>query len=114
MKSPCSHGCADPKMCADCRRAQIGPSSDDPDIRQAWNEVREGLAAMLRPYVQAHVLDSLTRRMVAELLAGPGWKPPLKPPPDWLRDGRASRYLDATEPDSPPEDPHHSRPAHHS
>ncbi|MFI6819237.1 hypothetical protein ACIBG7_43100 [Nonomuraea sp. NPDC050328] len=92
------HGCADPKLCPDCRRAAIGPASDDPDIRQRWAELREGLALMLRPYVQEHLVDELARRAVAELVAGPGWKPPLRPAPDWRREGRIERYLAATDP----------------
>ncbi|MGV9536580.1 hypothetical protein ACWEU6_21730 [Streptosporangium sandarakinum] len=91
----CQHGCADPRMCDDCRRTKLGPASDDPDIRAAWTAVRRGLEEMLRPYVQAHVLDDLVRRAVAELLAGAGWKPPLRPPPDWLRTARVAHALAA-------------------
>ncbi|MEU8381729.1 hypothetical protein [Streptosporangium sp. NPDC048865] len=67
----------------------------DPDIAAAWTDVRQGLTAMLRPYVQAHLVDDLVKRAVAELLAGPGWKPPLRKPPDMLRAARVERYLAA-------------------
>jgi len=67
----------------------------DPDIAAAWTDVRTGLTAMLRPYVQAQSLDDVVRRAVAELLAGPGWRPPLRPPPAVIRDARVQRYLAA-------------------
>jgi len=70
-------------------------SDTDPDIAAAWTDVRQGLAAMLRPHVQDHMLDELVRRAVAELLVGPGWKPPLRKPPDMLRAARVDRYLAA-------------------
>lgn len=70
-------------------------SDVDPDIAAAWTSVRTGLTAMLQPYVQAHVLDDLVRRAVAELLSGPGWRPPLRPQPSVIRDARVHRYLSA-------------------
>ncbi|MEV0968495.1 hypothetical protein [Microtetraspora glauca] len=90
---PCDHGAADPKMCADCRRERLGPASEDPDIRAAWTDLRNGLTRTLRPYVSDVTLDDLVRRIVAELVAGPGWKPPLKPPPEWLKQSRIQRAL---------------------
>lgn len=98
MKAQSTHGCADPKMCPECRHIQVTPASEDPDIRQSWTDLREGLAAMLRPYVQAHIIDGLTRRAIAELLVAPGWKPPLNRVPDDVRQARIDRYMAATEP----------------
>lgn len=96
MTPPCTHGAAaDPKMCPDCRRAQLGPDAADPDIRAAWTTLRRGLADMLRPYVQDHLVDDLAKRAVAELLAGPGWKPPLRMAPAVIRDARVARAMAA-------------------
>ncbi len=72
---------------------RLGPASDDPDIRQAWADLRTGLTKTLRPYVSAVSLDDLVVRIVAELIAGPGWKPPLRPPPDWMRQARVQRAM---------------------
>lgn len=97
MTPLCTLGAADPKMCDRCRRATLtGPATDDPDLREQWTAVRRGLAAMLRPYVQEHLIEDLAVRAVAELLAGPGWRPPLREPPDWLREDRVARALQPT------------------
>lgn len=75
----CTHGhAADPKLChhPDCKR----PAGHvDPDIQAAWDEARRGLAAMLRPYVQAHLVDELAQRYIDGLEVR-GWRPPLRPP----------------------------------
>ncbi|WP_327088550.1 hypothetical protein OIE66_40585 [Nonomuraea sp. NBC_01738] len=76
----CTHGHeADPKLCPhrDCRRAT---GHTDPDIQAAWREARDGLAALLRPYVQDHLVDKLATRYVDGLELR-GWRPPLRPPP---------------------------------
>lgn len=72
--------------------------SPDPDIQARWDDLRRGLADMLRPYVQQQVLDDLVRRAVAELIAGPGWKPPLRLPPPVIRDARVRHALAAEDP----------------
>ncbi|WP_066374145.1 hypothetical protein [Herbidospora mongoliensis] len=48
----------------------------DPEIQAAWKEAREGLALMLRPYVQAAFVQDLASRYV-EGLKLRGWRPPL-------------------------------------
>lgn len=73
----CTHGhAADPKLCPTCRPA---PSNTDPDIQAAWDEAKRGLAALLRPYVQAHLIEELAQRYVDGLEVR-GWRPPLRPP----------------------------------
>ncbi|GIH69464.1 hypothetical protein [Sphaerimonospora thailandensis] len=72
---------------------RLGPASDDPDIRQAWTDLRQGLDALIRPYVSEVSRDDLVRRIIAELVAGPGWKPPLKPVPDFMVQARVARAL---------------------
>ncbi|MEV7006829.1 hypothetical protein [Streptosporangium sp. NPDC051022] len=99
MTQPCPHRHADPRMCPDCRRERLGPASTDPDIAARWDELRSGLTAMLRPYVQQQLLDDLVRRAVAELISGPGWKPPLRLAPAVIRDARVQRALAAQHPD---------------
>lgn len=74
---PCTHGhAADPKLCPTCKGT---PGHVDPDIQAHWVEARQGLAAMLRPYVQAHLIDNIAKRYVDGLEVR-GWRPPLRPP----------------------------------
>lgn len=61
----------------------------------AWHELRDGITAKLRPYVQAHLLDKLAIEIVAELIAEPGWRPPLHPAPEVIRTDRRTRYTRA-------------------
>ena len=73
----CTHGHeADPKLCPVCKGAG---GHVDPDIQAAWKDARDALAVMLRPYVQAHLLDELAKRYV-DGLEHHGWRPPLRPP----------------------------------
>ncbi|MER7126663.1 hypothetical protein [Micrococcus luteus] len=65
--------------------------STDPDIQAAWDSARTALATMLRPYVQAHLVDDLARRFVDGHLNANGWRPPLRPMPDVIRDHRLRR-----------------------
>lgn len=73
--------------------------STDPDIQAAWDKAEHALTALLRPYVQAHLVEDLARRFVAEHLAAEGWRPPLGRLPEVIRTGRL-RALDR-----PPEQP---------
>ncbi|MEU0516628.1 hypothetical protein [Streptosporangium sp. NPDC006007] len=98
MTPPCPHRHADPRMCDQCRRDRLGPTSTDPDITAAWTTLRCGLEAALRPYVQDAVREDLVRRIVAELLTGPGWKPPLKLAPPVIQEARVQRALAAEDP----------------
>lgn len=98
MTPPCPHRHADPRMCDQCRRDRLGPTSTDPGIVAAWTTLRRGLEAALRPYVQDAVREDLVRRIVAELLAGPGWKPPLRLAPPVIQEARVQRALAAEDP----------------
>lgn len=101
MKPACPHNRADPRRCPDCRKNTTRSGTEDPDIRARWVDFRRGLEAMLRPYVQEHLLEELALRAAAELLAGPGWRPPLKTQPDWMRDARVRRAMIADDTDPP-------------
>jgi hypothetical protein len=68
----------------------------DPDIQAAWDDLRTGLTNMFRPHVAEISLDDLVRRAIAELIAGPGWRPPLRPAPAIIRDQRVQHSLDAS------------------
>lgn len=85
-------------FCPQCRRDRLGPSSTDPEIVARWDDLRRGLEAMLRPHVQEVVREDLVRRIVAELLAGPGWKPPLRLAPPMIQEARVQRALAAEDP----------------
>ncbi|MER5622484.1 hypothetical protein ABT061_15715 [Streptosporangium sp. NPDC002544] len=67
----------------------------DPDISAEWTTLRTGLTRMLQPHVQDAVRDDLVKRIVAELVNGPGWRPPIKALPAVIRDARVHRYLTA-------------------
>ncbi|WP_204061423.1 hypothetical protein [Microbispora corallina] len=62
-----------------------------PEVGPAWRDLRKAIAAELRPYVQAHLLDDLAIRIVANHVAAPGWRPPLRPDPDVIVDARRTR-----------------------
>lgn len=62
--------------------------SPDPDIQAAWNQARTHLAALLRPYIQAHLIDNLVKEFVIGHLNAEGWRPPLRPLPDVVRENR--------------------------
>jgi hypothetical protein len=67
----------------------------DPDIQQAWTDLRAGLTSLLRPHVAEISLDDLVKRAIAEHIAGPGWRPPLRPPPQIIRDDRIQKSMEA-------------------
>jgi hypothetical protein len=67
----------------------------DPDIQQAWTDLRAGLTSLLRPHVAEVSLDDLVKRAIAEHIAGPGWHPPHRKVPDIIRDRRIQNSLDA-------------------
>lgn len=62
--------------------------STDPDIQAAWNKARDRLAALPRPYVQTHLIDGLVKEFVSGHLSAEGWRPPLRPLPDVVRENR--------------------------
>jgi hypothetical protein len=68
---------------------------DDPDIAKAWDDLHLGLERLLRPHVADHTVADLAKRAVAELIAGPGWRPPLHPALDWIKQGRTRRTREA-------------------
>ncbi|MEU4511740.1 hypothetical protein AB0G05_19790 [Nonomuraea wenchangensis] len=62
----------------------------DPDINAAWQTMRAAVRGMLRPHVQAALLeDDVTA--IADWLNANGWKPPLKPIDPIIAAGRAAR-----------------------
>ena len=69
--------------------------STDPDIQQAWDDLRTGLTNHLMHHVAEVSLDDLVRHAIAELIAGPGWRPPLRKPPPLIRDDRIQHSLEA-------------------
>lgn len=71
--------------------------SADPDITAAFKQAADDLAALIRPYVQAHLVDNLARQYVANHLAAPGWRPPLRPAPEDWRTVRATNTRRALE-----------------
>jgi hypothetical protein len=79
----CTHGhAADPKLCPACKSQAARHT--DPDIQAAWRDQRDALAAMLRPYVQAHLVQDLAQRYI-DGLEQRGWRPPLRPPEQTAR-----------------------------
>ncbi|MFI7628426.1 hypothetical protein [Microbispora rosea] len=67
----------------------------DPEVGPSWRELRAAIAAKLRPWVIAHKVDELAVEIVAELVAAPGWRPPLEPAPEVLVADRRTRYTKA-------------------
>lgn len=67
----------------------------EPQVGPAWHELRTGIATKLRPYVQEHLIGQLAVEIVAELIAEPGWRPPLQPAPEVIRADRRARYTRA-------------------
>lgn len=97
-------------------------TSRAPAIGQAYRDLHAGIAAKLRPYVQAHLVDEIATQIVADLVAAPGWRPPLRVDPDVIVDARranTTRNLNAETPPAPsaatapkhgPEDTHSPEP----
>jgi hypothetical protein len=65
-------------------------TTTDPDIQKAWDDLRTGLRRTLRPYVADVSLDDLVTRIVADLIHGCGWKPPLRHIPDVITQNRTA------------------------
>ncbi|MFC6081024.1 hypothetical protein [Sphaerisporangium aureirubrum] len=64
--------------------------SSDPDITQAFRDLREGLRRDLQPYVAEVSLNDLVLRIIADRISKPGWRPPLRRDPDVIADRRAA------------------------
>jgi len=63
----------------------------DPEFAAQWRDLRNGLARMLAPYVPEARVRDVAGEIVAELIAGPGWRPPLEVAPDVIARSRAER-----------------------
>jgi len=50
----------------------------DPEFAAQWRDLRNGLARMLAPYVPEARVRDVAGEIVAELIAGPGWRAPLE------------------------------------
>ncbi|MEO3860920.1 hypothetical protein [Acrocarpospora sp. B8E8] len=70
-------------------------TTTDPHIQDGWINLRAGLTADLKDHVAAHVVDDLVTRIIANRIAGPGWKPPLGPVPQVVRDARIKHAMEA-------------------
>ncbi|WP_289009373.1 hypothetical protein [uncultured Thermomonospora sp.] len=62
-----------------------------PEIAAKWRQLRNGIARTLRPYVQEAKVYDLADEIVAEHIAGPGWRPPLEVAPDVIAEARTAR-----------------------
>lgn len=64
-----------------------GKHHTDPDIQAEYNKAIDELEKRIRPYMQDHLVHDLAREFIADMSAH-GWRPPLRPAPDWLLEGR--------------------------
>mgnify|MGYP006976777945 CR=1 FL=1 len=67
----------------------------DTEFALEWRALYDGIRRTLAPYVQDALLDELAARIVADQIAAPGWRPPIRPAPDVIAEARAARTRQA-------------------